>query len=176
MSDKPRQHTQKEMQDFFLHHLWQVVRYWEKVEDSPLPHNNFTITPKTVAERLEGMAFSFLAMLDGSCMDLPSFEVYPSPHPEDKEFHREEGENWWACEEDEISIHGQDALHELWHDFGRRHGYVKDNEPLRDPKPVSEGRTRVAAAVAALYANALCQSCAAKVAVRKTLKAGDKDS
>lgn len=114
--DEPRQFTQKEMQDAFLAHLWMMTDYWATVQQ-----------PKTVRDRLEGLAFSILAMLDGTSMDLPAFSVYPDPHPEDKAFHQDQGSNWWPEESDEIGLHGGDCpqLHECWHTFGREKGYTK---------------------------------------------------
>ena len=105
-----------------------LIRYWETVEDKPFPHNNFEAKPKTPGDRLEGLAFSFLSMLDGACMDVPAFTLYPDPHPEDKQFHKDEGSNWWPEEKDGVTVHGGDwpQLHEYFHEFGRRHGYLKD--------------------------------------------------
>lgn len=49
-----REYTTDEVRDLFLQRIWAYIEYWDN-----LPH-------KTTTERLEGLAFSILAMLDGS--------------------------------------------------------------------------------------------------------------
>jgi hypothetical protein len=74
--------TCDEVQERFLQQVRVSVQYWQHLPD------------KTVGERLEGLAFSIMAILDG-VSSLPVFIVAPLPHPDDKEFHRDEGEHWW---------------------------------------------------------------------------------
>jgi hypothetical protein len=110
-----KQLTQKEIQEIFLGHISTMVDYW--AEESR--------TPDTL-EKLEGLAFSFLTMLDGSCMDIPAFLVVPAPHPTDKEYCQEMEQDWWpqppeGLEEKAVDVHGPNMLHELWHEFRRRY-------------------------------------------------------
>jgi hypothetical protein len=56
----------------------------------------------------------FLAMFDGCSMGIPALNITPSPAPEDKEFHRSEGENWW----DPVVINDDSSLHEELHNRG----------------------------------------------------------
>lgn len=106
-----RQLTQEEVQERFMHQLAQYVRYWANVTD---PHF------ASIEQRLSALAFGFLNMLDGTTMGLPAFEVVPSPHSSDKEYHQERGTNWWPpnpLPADAITVHGSDLLHELWHKY-----------------------------------------------------------
>lgn len=86
MSDeKPRQYTKEECLDMLMDHMQHMVTYWEN-----LPN-------QTTREKLEGLLFSFYTAIDGSSMNLPAFDLIPSPHEEDEEFLKSEGSNWWPC-------------------------------------------------------------------------------
>jgi hypothetical protein len=100
----PRPYTPEEQREMFLDHLKAMARYWAGAN---LPCNN------TLLERLEGFAFSVCSMLDG-CSELPAFDVTPCPHPTDKNFHIENGENWWVP----VPLPGM--LHEMFHAEERR--------------------------------------------------------
>lgn len=65
--------------------------------------------PKTVQERLDGLAFSILVAMDG-CTELPAFKIIPLPHPSDRQYCEDGGENWWP---DDLDIGG--SLHDEWH-------------------------------------------------------------
>ncbi len=119
-----RQFTQEEVQEKFLNHLWDLVKYWETVESTPIPTDP-NPKPKTTRDRLEGLAFSILAMLDGCAVTMPAFEIYPAPHPEDKQYCKDNKEDWWPQLEDEVTVHGNEMLHDLWSPFGKKHGYLK---------------------------------------------------
>ena len=106
-----RQYTNDEVRDLFLQQVWTYVRFWTtaKLEGDDLGHRDPT------QHRVEGMAFSILAMLDGCSGGLPGFIVAPSPHESDEEYHRGEGENWFPCTPKvQTDIAGN--LHEI---FGR---------------------------------------------------------
>lgn len=48
----------------------------------------------TAEEKVRLVVFSTLNVIDGgSC--LPGFNLLTRPHPEDEQYHREQGENWW---------------------------------------------------------------------------------
>lgn len=105
MADEtPRVFTEGECREKFLRHVWTLIEFWEK--DS---------RAETVHAKMTGLAFSMLVMLDGGSVALASFSVCPSPHPDDKEYHRERGENWWPTDEDAVDIAG--SLHELFYQY-----------------------------------------------------------
>lgn len=98
MSEEPRALTADECRDRFIEHVWSLVRYCESETRHP-----------DVREKLELLAFSILAAIDGAG-NIPAFDLIPSPHVSDAEFHRSRGENWWP---EGVDIAG--ALHELFH-------------------------------------------------------------
>jgi hypothetical protein len=72
-----------------------------------------TYPKQTQFSACQGMAFSFLTMLDGSNMSLPAFNLHPEPNPDDKKFHQNNDENWWGTD----AINDDVMLHELWSKF-----------------------------------------------------------
>lgn len=78
-----RAYTEEEVRDMFLDHVRNLVSYWEREQRAP-----------TAREKLEGLAFSIMNIFDGST-DLPAFDIVADPHEDDKEFHIEEGNNWF---------------------------------------------------------------------------------
>jgi len=80
-----RELTTDEVRAEFLKHVQAIIRNWETVK----------LAENSVRARLEGLAFSLLVLLDGGSVGLPAFIVAPCPHPADREFHQEEGTNWW---------------------------------------------------------------------------------
>lgn len=108
---EPRQWTEKEIREKFLRQVAGMSEYWAKLQ----PVDG---TPKTVQERLDGLAFSILAMLDGCNIGIPGFIVAPAPHDDDKEYCINEGENWFPQQADLCDIGG--GLHELYHKVAGR--------------------------------------------------------
>lgn len=101
-----RELTEIEVRTKFLQHIKDMVRYWEFQSD------------KTPLEKLDGLAFSILAALDGSSAALPSFIVAPLPHEDDKQFHIDKGTNYYPENhqiKNEIKSDIAGYLHELWH-------------------------------------------------------------
>lgn len=96
MSDKPRAYTRDEMREMFIAHLRAIANHWADETRAA-----------TAKEKCEGVAFSILVMLDGGSGSMPSFDVTPRPHPDDKEFHRANGDNWWEPEEIGVALHEQ---------------------------------------------------------------------
>jgi hypothetical protein len=47
-------------------------------------------------------------MLDGGNIGLPAFNLVPSPHPDDKDYYKSVGENWYKRE----AINDDTQLHE----------------------------------------------------------------
>jgi len=112
-----REYTQKEVQEKFLSHCWMMVKYWAREKREP-----------KAEDKLEGLMHSFLSLLDGCVMEMPAFEIIPKPHPTDKEFHISEGSNYYKpfdLPEDAVTVHGNDILNDMMHQFGRDNGYIK---------------------------------------------------
>lgn len=82
-----------------IDHIHGLIRYWEREGRAP-----------DVKDKLEGLAFSILSALDGSSSVLPAFDLVPCPHPTDKDYLRDEGENWFPSG---TPLPG--ALHEYFH-------------------------------------------------------------
>ena len=98
--------TKKEVRENFGSHAAYLTKYWENESRA-----------KTSKEKLEGLAFSLLAALDGSCGAIPSFMVIPMPHKDDKKYCIQHGENYYP--ESKINpLKGCDiagSLHEIFH-------------------------------------------------------------
>jgi len=97
-----------EIKEQVLDHIRTMVKYWNNLEGKN--------APKTVEDRLDGLAFSFLTMLDGCCMDLPGFLVVPHPHESDKDYHIDNEEKYYP-ENHHVEVYGDIAgsLHESFH-------------------------------------------------------------
>jgi hypothetical protein len=100
---EPREYTEDEIREKFIKHIWSLIDYWHKI------HN------KSEKEKMEGLAFSILAALDGGAMALPSFIVAPMPAKADKEFYINNNMNYYPYN-DTSKIKGDIAgsLHELF--------------------------------------------------------------
>ena len=102
--DDPREMTEEEVRQEFLEYIAVMVNYWDH-----------TAPARTQRERLSGLVHSLLVMLDGGT-DLPKFIVVPDPHPDDREFHRGEGDNWWPENlETGVRCDIAGSLHEQWY-------------------------------------------------------------
>lgn len=99
--NEPRALTPKEVRTKFLDHIHAMVDYWLKEDRQP-----------DVKDKLDGLAFSILADIDGSSFGLPAFDLVARPHPDDKAYLRGQGENWI---EDGTVINADCHLHEFWH-------------------------------------------------------------
>jgi len=102
-----RAFTSDELRADFLGCLREYVQQWASFDDH------------TIEERLSGLAFSMLCMLDGVSAELPGFDVIGVPHEEDdKECLQETGDNWV---EPDTALHSSDKgcvmLHEEWEHY-----------------------------------------------------------
>lgn len=103
-----KEYTKEEILNNFIRAIWDRIDYWES-----------EIRTETSRDKLEGLAFSILSILDGCAMDLPAFIIAPDPHPDDKGFCQEQGENWYP-ENHDIEIKGsldKYQLHEAFYNF-----------------------------------------------------------
>jgi len=83
MKRKSREYTKDEVIEKFLMHIWMMIDVWDD-------------TPKhTTKEKMSGLVHSILATIDGEAAGLPAFNLEPMPHPNDKEFQKDHGENWF---------------------------------------------------------------------------------
>jgi hypothetical protein len=93
---KPRAKTAKEVRKEFLQNIHDCSEYWASLSD------------KTIQERCDGLAFSILVMIDGESMDFPAMNISLAPHPKDKEFFKNKGENWYEADMiiNDCELHG----------------------------------------------------------------------
>lgn len=96
-----RQYTTDEIRTKFLELVWSYIDYWDKLPDKP------------TRERLEGLAFGMLVILDGGSIEIPGFLVTPAPHPNDREYHQNRNEKWYPGSDVTCDIAG--CLHELFY-------------------------------------------------------------
>jgi len=96
--------TEEEVRTTVLETVAAYVTYWEKESRTP-----------AVRDKLEGLAFSILVILDGGAGLIPGFRVTPDPHPDDEAYHKSEGSNWWPTD---VDIAG--GLHEQIHKYMRK--------------------------------------------------------
>jgi len=78
-----KQLTTDEVRAKFLSHVNHLVKYWAELPD------------QTDFDKVEGVAFSILAAIDGCAMALPGFVLAPCPHKDDKQFHIDNGEDYY---------------------------------------------------------------------------------
>jgi len=91
----------EDLRDLFMRVLAGYAHFWATLPD------------KTPLERCNGLAFSFLVMLDGGNMSLPVFDLVARPHPDDKAFHQGRGTDWV----EDGTVISDIGLHELWHRY-----------------------------------------------------------
>lgn len=102
--ETPREYTEKEVQEKFIKHIKGLITYWDNVDN------------RTCKEKMEGLAFSILATIDGSSMDLPGFILAPYPAKSDKAYHKKRGENYFAYNNrHKIKCDIAGSLHENFH-------------------------------------------------------------
>lgn len=96
-----RPFTEKEVRSVFLDQVRCLVQYWSEQEGSK-------------EDCCQGVAFSIMNIFDGCSGGLPAFDIIVRPHPDDKQFHIDEDENYFEdgmlvndCMLHEILIHGE---------------------------------------------------------------------
>lgn len=107
MTMESRVLTEDEVRAAFLARLRHYVAYWSRtvlVEGGPCAESSVL---RFAA--MDSLVFSILALLDGEDVDFPAWHLSPSPHPEDEEYLRAHGRNWFPAD---CNITG--SLHEQW--------------------------------------------------------------
>jgi hypothetical protein len=109
-----RELTRDEVQDRFLTYVATMVHYWD---------TNASTKNMTAREKMEGVVHSILATLDGCSMGLPGFIVAPCPHESDRQFHIDEGDEYYFPENHESNVQCDIAggLHELIYQYHRKY-------------------------------------------------------
>jgi hypothetical protein len=98
---EPRAYTDEEVRQQFLEKIYEIKEFWQKE----------SVTKDNLKDRMEGCIFSILALLDGSAIEFPAVSLIASPHSDDEEYHKSQGENWI---EDGTLIGGNVELHDEW--------------------------------------------------------------
>lgn len=74
--------TEQEVLKDFLTKLHVLSEYWAKQEG-------------TKQDVCDGLVFSILNIFDGTSIDFPAMDIVLRPHPDDKEYHKSCGEDWF---------------------------------------------------------------------------------
>jgi hypothetical protein len=93
---KPRQMTREECRDAFLDQAWRILECWESNEREP-----------SARGKLEGLVHSLFALIDGRVGYFPGFRLAPQPHPDDRQFNKEQGQDWWPSASKATDIGGE---------------------------------------------------------------------
>lgn len=109
---EPRAFTVDEMKKEFVDNVREMARYWSNIPN------------KTPKELCDGLAFSLLSMIDGCSLDIPSYDIIPSPHADDEQYCRDNGENWYPTG----VIINDCQLHEMFHQHA-----TPTAQPASDP-------------------------------------------
>jgi hypothetical protein len=118
----PRELTKDEVRDRLIRHVWGVINWWEAES-----------RVKSTRGKLEGVAFSILAALDGSAADMPGFSVAPQPHESDMQYCKDHGEDWFPPPTD-VPNDVCGSLHERFYEYAREHGIkISPSEPTCHP-------------------------------------------
>lgn len=83
--EEPRAWTAGELRDQFMDTCRAYADWWADPAHSP---------DSTWPERVQGLLHSLLVIVDGGNGGLPAFKLLADPHPDDKQYHISEGENW----------------------------------------------------------------------------------
>jgi hypothetical protein len=107
MSDKPRAFTEEEACQTFIDSIRGIINYWDSEPRA---------TGMQRKEFCESVVLSILILFDGTSTQMPALDIVLRPHESDKQFHIDEGENWY---EDGMVINDCN-LHDLWYENKQR--------------------------------------------------------
>ena len=88
--------TKEEVRKKFIQYLKNIGNYWLNLEG------------KTTKEKMEGFLFSIYNIFDGTSCDMPAFDIIVRPHPDDKQYDIDNGENYYKdgmCINDDVLLH-----------------------------------------------------------------------
>jgi hypothetical protein len=111
--ETPREMTKDESVDKLLNQLATLSHYWATLKPNPNSPLESDRVEKTPLERCNGLVFSILAMIDGSNIGLPAFDLVPVQPEDDKEFLIARGEHYWPTH----AINDDTHLHDRWHKY-----------------------------------------------------------
>lgn len=94
--DEPRAYTEDEIRTMLLRHMRSLAKYWATTKLD----RKFETKEAEMIDRCEGVVHSILTTLDGCSIVLPGFQIIPNPHPDDKQYHLDHGENYFPDEGD----------------------------------------------------------------------------
>lgn len=100
MTEPPRARTAAELRDEFLDCCRAAADYWA----GP------AVSSQSCEDRVRGLLHSVLCVIDGVSGGMHAFDLVAAPHPDDKAYYQENGENW---SEPGTVINKSDYLHEL---------------------------------------------------------------
>lgn len=95
----PKPYTKEESREMVLSNIRGIVSYWDNLEGR-----------SSQTDRLEGVAFSMLTMIDG-CSNLPAMDITIRPHEDDKQYSINNGERWFK---DGTVINDDCHLHDIF--------------------------------------------------------------
>lgn len=97
--NKPRAYTKQEVRNFLYAQMKAIATDCANEKRRP-----------DVQDKIELAMFSLLALFDGSCISMPGFDLVLRPHPEDKQYHIDQGQHYF---EDGMVINDTELHHEF---------------------------------------------------------------
>lgn len=115
LSELPRAYTTEEVRLQFIQHVRVLIQYWShNPPPADIAAKEALMTPSQLIEsRVSGCCHSLLALIDGSCVNIPGFKLIPNSHPDDKQFYIDEGENYYTTVESVVGEAAADDIDEL---------------------------------------------------------------
>jgi hypothetical protein len=105
--NKSREYTEEEVKAEFLRHVNRCIKYWENETREP-----------TSLGKLKGLAHSIMTAIDEGTKNLPGFILAPDPDPDDKEYYKKNGRNYYPENHNsgvKCDIGG--GLHKVLHEY-----------------------------------------------------------
>lgn len=93
--------SKEQLRGQFLNSVRMYSREWASYEN------------KTPLQRCDGLAFSIMALLDGSDVELPAFDLVARPHPDNEAYNKAHGQDWVVAGQ---VINDDVHLHDMYYD------------------------------------------------------------
>jgi hypothetical protein len=93
--------SKEQLREQFLNSVRMYAREWASYKN------------KTPQQRCDGLAFTLMALLDGTDVDLPAFDLVARPHPDNEAYHKAHGQDWVV---DGQVINDDVHLHDMYYD------------------------------------------------------------